>query len=279
MTDTQKLNPDKRDTSSPSAVSDYPRLWARFFGEFELVCDGEPVPLGPKGKTLTILKYLLAHKPPSVFQDHLMCWLWPEVSPKQARWSLNSSVRLLREVLKNCTGLARCDVLVLEDGRYRLSRCIEVLTDVDEFDERQEQGRCLEREGRTEATIVQYERAVGLYRGGYLLEDLYEDWTMIERERLSNAYVEMLYRLAIQYLKSEQPWESTKACRAILKEDACHEAGHRLLMECFVSLGLRSQALNQYHLCCHMLKSIHDMEPSLELRALYDEIKKGNDFG
>ena len=34
-------------------------LQVRFFGHFEMFCDGEPMPLGRKGKALTILKYLL----------------------------------------------------------------------------------------------------------------------------------------------------------------------------------------------------------------------------
>ncbi|MDQ3375998.1 MAG: hypothetical protein M3533_03760, partial [Actinomycetota bacterium] len=33
-----------------------PSLRVRFFGHFEMLCDGEPVPLGRNGKALTILK-------------------------------------------------------------------------------------------------------------------------------------------------------------------------------------------------------------------------------
>ena len=66
-----------------------PALRARFFGHFELLCDGETMHLGRSGKALAILKYLLAHRARPVSQDHLMGWLWPESSLKKARWSLN----------------------------------------------------------------------------------------------------------------------------------------------------------------------------------------------
>ena len=64
-----------REDSSATALS---VLRARFFGHFELFCDGEPVHLRRNGKTLTILKYLLVNSPRPVSQDHLMGWLWPE---------------------------------------------------------------------------------------------------------------------------------------------------------------------------------------------------------
>src|SRR5215212_6937681 len=69
-----------------------PALRARFFGHFELLCNGEPVHLGRNGKALSILKYLLAHRSRPVSQDHLMGWLWPESNLKKARWSLNSAI-------------------------------------------------------------------------------------------------------------------------------------------------------------------------------------------
>src|SRR5215203_7510081 len=172
-------------------------LQARFFGHFELLCDGENMPLGRNGKALTILKYLLANRTRPVSQDHLMGWLWPESNLKKARWSLNSAIHGLRKLLCGCSpSLSTCYVS-LEDGYYRLSPAVRIWTDVDEFDERYEKGRRLQKGGDPQAAAVEYEKAIELYRGDYLIEDLYEDWTMVERERLSNAYMDMLGRLAV----------------------------------------------------------------------------------
>jgi two-component SAPR family response regulator len=98
-----------------------------------------------------------------------------------------------------------------------------VWTDVDEFDERYETGRRLEKRGDLEAAAVEYERAIELYRGDYLIEDLYDDWTMVERERLSNAYTDMLGRLAVYYVETGEYQESIKACYRVLEKDRCHE--------------------------------------------------------
>jgi two-component SAPR family response regulator len=68
----------------------------------------------------------------------------------------------------------------------------------------------------TEEAAAEYEKAMHLYRGDYLVEDLYEDWTMVERERLSNAHVDMLGRLAEYYIETGRYQEGIRACYRIL---------------------------------------------------------------
>jgi len=146
----------------------------------------------------------------------------------------------------------------------------ELATDVEEFDGHYERGRRLEGRGRFEEANGEYEKAVALYRGDYLLEDLYEDWTMVERERLVNAYVDMLGRLAEHYMEADQPQEGIRACYRILEKDRCHEDSYRLLMQCYARLGLRGRALRQYRLCESTLGREYGMAPSSETRALYE---------
>jgi len=272
----QRLSLNKGAASSLGAVSDRARLWVRFLGGFEVTCCCGAVLQGSNAKALAIFKYLLTHKPSSVSQHYLMGWLWPDVNSDRARWSLNSAVRALREVLDNCSRLAHNAVaLVCEDGCYHLSSTIEVLTDVDEFDAYYKRGRRLQKEGWTDEAITEYEKALERYQGDYLVEDLYEDWTMIERERLASVYMDILGRLANYYLEErKQPQESIWACYKLLKKDPCHEEAYRLLMRCYVRLRLRSRALDQYRICRHMLGSVHGMEPSLELQAVCDSVKR-----
>jgi DNA-binding SARP family transcriptional activator len=246
-------------------------LRARFFGHFELSCDGEAVPLGRNGKALAILKYLLAHQGRPVSQDHLMGWLWPESSPKKARWSLNSAVHILRKLLSSCSSAA-VNYVLLEEGYYRLFPDVGVATDVEEFDAHYEGGRRLEKAGQRREAVAGYEEAVELYRDDYLLEDLYEDWTMVERERLANAYVDMLRRLAVYYLESGQHQRSIWACYRLLEKDRCHEDSYRVLMRCYVSLGLRGRALRHYRLCEEVLEQEYGTTPSSETRSLYSSL-------
>jgi DNA-binding SARP family transcriptional activator len=247
-------------------------LRACFFGHFELFCDEEAIHLGRSGKALAILKYLLANRTRPVSQDHLMGWLWPDSSLKKARWSLNSAIHGLRKILSDCPEAALENCILLEEGYYRLCPTVRVVTDVDDFDECYERGRRLEKRGQTEEAAAEYERAVELYRGDYLIEDLYEDWTMVERERLANAYVDMLDRLAAHYMHTGHYRESIRACYRVLEKDRCHEDSYRLLMRCYVQLGQRGRALRQYQLCEKILRQEYGTAPSPETQSLYGSL-------
>jgi DNA-binding SARP family transcriptional activator len=262
------------DASRKSPMPALSVLQARFFGHFEMFCNGEVVPLGRNGKALAILKYLLAHYTRPVSQDYLMGWLWPESSLKKARWSLNSAIHVLRKLLlSRCpSSSATVNYIVLEEGYYRLCPTVEVKTDVDEFEARYEKGRHLEKEGRTEEAVAEYEKAIELYRDEYLVEDLYEDWTMVERERLSNAYVDMLDRLAAHYHETGRHQESIQACLRLLEKDPCYENSHRLVMKCYACLGLLIRASHHYQSYKHILQRRLGQDPSPEFQSLYRQI-------
>ncbi len=253
---------------APSSLAAQSTLRVRFFGHFEMLCDEEVITLGRNGKALTILKYLLAHRSRPISQDHLMGWLWPESNLKKARWSLNSAIHGLRKLLSECPASGSPNYVLLEEGYYRLCSDVRVITDVDEFDNRYERGRDLERARRMPRAAAEYERAIALYRGDYLIEDLYEDWTMVERERLSNAYMDMLSRLALYYMETGQHQESIRACYRVLEKDRCHEDSYRVLMRCYVHLGLRGRALRQYRLCEKILRQEYGTAPSPDTQAL-----------
>jgi DNA-binding SARP family transcriptional activator len=254
---------------APDASAPRPSLRARFFGHFEVLCGGESLSLGRNGRALTILKYLLANRGRPVSQDHLMGWLWPESNLKKARWSLNSAIHGLRKLFSACPSSASVNYVLLEEGYYRLCPSVRVTTDVDEYDAHYERGRRLEKARRRPEATVEYEKAVELYRGDYLIEDLYEDWTMVERERLSNAQMDMLGRLAVHYMETGQYQDGIRACYRVLEKDHCHEDSYRMLMESYARLGLRGRALRHYRLCEKTLRQEYGTVPSPETQALY----------
>ena len=257
---------------APEAVPAQPgSLWARFFGRFELLCDGGAISLGRNQKALALLKYLLANRSRPVSQDYLMGWLWPESNLKKARWSLNSAVYTLRKILGSCATTSTNYVL-LDEGYYHLCPTLRVSTDTDEFCARYERGRRAEKAGRMSEAAGEYKGAARLYRDVYLIEDLYEDWTMIERERLTNLYMGMLDRLAGYYKEAGQYRESISTCYSVLDKDRCHEDSYKLLIECYIRLGLRGEALRQYRLCERILVREYGVNLSPDTQALYTSL-------
>jgi DNA-binding SARP family transcriptional activator len=263
---------DSKGKESPA-----PDLWVRFFGSFEVFCRGEPLELGRNSKAIAIFKCLLARRGRSISQDMLMGWLWPESSPKKARWSLNSAVYALRRSLdEHPPDLVTSEFVILERGHYRLAR-LRISSDVEEFDARYERGRFLERAKKTEDAASEYEKAVALYRGDYLAEDLYEDWTMIERERLTSAYVDILDRLAAHHEQAGNLQTSITDRYLLLEKDPYHEESYRSLIRCYARLGLRGRALRQYELCQRRLKHLYGISPAPETQALHEKLLGGEE--
>ncbi|MGB3634408.1 MAG: bacterial transcriptional activator domain-containing protein [Rubrobacteraceae bacterium] len=249
----------------------------RFFGDFEVFYQGAVVDLGRNSKAVAIFRRLLAHHPQPVSQEAIMGWLWPESRPQKARWSLNSATYAMRGVLGTLTpDLSEC--VVLDGGRYRISSGIRVSSDVQEFGAHYECGRLLERSGKIEEVVREYEEAVGFYRDDYLIQDLYEDWTMIERERLAGGYVDMLDRLSDYFMDDGQLQKSIGICYQILEKDPYHEEIYRRLMRCYSRLGLRSRASQQYELCRRMLGRLYGMTPAEETQALNRRVLRGEDI-
>lgn len=54
------------------------------------------------------------------------------------------------------------------------------------------QGRQLLADGQLNQAIESFEAAHALYRGPFLEEDLYEEWTQAEREYLHQEYLDLL---------------------------------------------------------------------------------------
>jgi DNA-binding SARP family transcriptional activator len=265
--DPQKLN------GVGSASSTGPRLEARFFGHFELSYEGRHIVLDRNVKALAILKYLLAHRNKSVSRDHLMAWLWPESNAKRAKGSLNTAMHAVRKALKGCPLPQGCsEHILLESDHYILCPALQVWTDVEEFERCNEEGCSLELAGQFSEGVQWYERAVALYRGQYLQEDLYEDWTMVERQRLNNAYVNVLHRLTHRYVETGHYRKSIEVAYLMLAEDPHCEFGNRLLMESYARLGLHTRALKHYDQYAQTLRHKLASEPSQETKFLRNKI-------
>ena len=271
---------EKPPTEAPIRVAAQPWLRVHFFGRFEFLQDGEVMCLGRNAKALAILKYLIAHQGERpVSQDYLMGWLWPESDPRKARWSLNSAIYALRKLLSShLPFLPTSEAIEFDESGYRLSPRVLISADIEEFDSHYEEGLRLEEVGRVPEAVAEYEEATKLYRGDYLVEDLYEDWTMIERERLIEAYTDLSRRLAARYMECGRLREGVRFCYRVMEKDRSDEDAHRLLMMCFARLGQRGRALRQYGLCEQALRNDYDTPPSPGIRALYTSILKDEDL-
>jgi two-component SAPR family response regulator len=87
--------------------------------------------------------------------------------------------------------------------------------------------------------------AVQPYRGD-LLEGFYQDWCLLERERLQNCYLSLLDRLIRYCLEQGEYQRGIDYGERVLRLDRAHERSHQQLMRLHYRNGDRTAALRQF---------------------------------
>src|SRR5690606_12401218 len=118
---------------------------------------------------------------------------WPEATPAQLRSSFHVTMHHLRRALGD-----RCWVS-FDDGRYRFDVVRTFSFDVDHFE------RCLDEahalRTRTDADDVArrvqlLQSAIDCYRGDFLDDAGFGDWTLVHRDRLRRRFADAAVDLA-----------------------------------------------------------------------------------
>jgi DNA-binding SARP family transcriptional activator len=132
----------------------------------------------------------------------------------------------------------------------------------------------------TPEAAAQLGEAVDLYVGD-LLEGVYEDWCLSERERLSLLHLNALSKLMF-FHECSGTYEGGLACgERILAYDNTRERVHQKMMQLYWLLGDRVAALAQYKRCVQILREELGISPMPETDLLYQqmvhsEFKPGN---
>src|SRR5262249_40604405 len=116
---------------------------------------------------------------------------------------------------------------------------------------------------------------------GELLEGLsvqsapYEEWLMVERERLRELALDALARLLVHQERTGAIEGAMQCAIQLLGIDPAQEPVHRLLMGLYVRQDRRSAALKQYQLCTASLQRELGVEPDALTKKLYQDILQG----
>lgn len=252
-------------------------LQVRCFGRFEVLRDGVPIDRWRRFKAKTLLKHLIVRRQP-VPRDVLVDLLWPDSDPQTAVNGLRVALHALRQALSPGPEgeTSAVDIVVFEDGNYAVNPSAGLWVDADEFGRHFANGRRLERLGQSRAAIAEFESAEALYRDDYLVEDLYEDWTLVRREELKDQYLMVLTKLADDCVAQGDAEGCIVRCHKILQKDACREDAYRRLMRCYAQLGQPSQAIHWFELCARTLRQELDVAPSEQTMELYHRISSGS---
>jgi DNA-binding SARP family transcriptional activator len=259
---TLKQAPDTPQEPDPNLIR------IHLLGPFGLFIDGRNIAAGMPGQVQTVLKYVLSQGGHPVSKDALLDLLWPETDPAVT----GSRLRVLMHTLRRgvaCDSLGFHDFLVLSGSNFSVNPQARLWIDVDDFERSWHTGWRLQRAGDIAAALKEYERAESLYKGDYLEDDPYSDWTLLRREALRDAYSTILTMLASMSLEASDYTGAIIWAQKLLTQDNCREDAYRFLMSSHSRLGQTSRAVHWYNLCVRTLARELGMEPSPETQALH----------
>lgn len=234
-------------------------LCARFFGKFEVTFRNQPIKVqGAKAKS--ILAYLIFHHHRSIHKDALMAKFWPDSAPSSARNNLNVHMHNIRKALQAVDQGRDC--IILKNECYSFCESLRIETDVDHFMRHWHEGNEEEQSRLEEAAFYAYHKAFAFYRGSFLEEMPYDEWTDMEREKLREIYLIMLDRLSQFCFESGRFEAAINLGKKILELDSCMENIHRRIIRSYHKLGRRDQAIRQYKKCIKALDEELGVPPS-----------------
>jgi DNA-binding SARP family transcriptional activator len=271
-----QISHDERgsDTSHrPDRGDALPALRVTLFGRFDVWRLGARVKLCHNRNGQAILRYLVAHPHRRATTDALTDALWPEDDGDTARHKLHVAVSALRHAINEPYVCPKGGgYLLWQDNVYFLNPMVEVTTDVDDFLSLYRSGQ--QAEGG--AAVSYYEEASRLYTGLFLPEDLYADWSLLQREHLTQVYLTMCDALATHHTETGRYDEAIRWAATILAENRCDEAAYRGLMRAYMACGRRDEALRQYQRCERVLAEELGVQPMPETTALFYAIVQGH---
>jgi DNA-binding SARP family transcriptional activator len=230
-------------------------VWLKLIGGFALHVDGDSVTVSESSQRLMAYLALVGPNERRVIASHL----WPDKSEERAGANLRSALWRLTTL----DGRARSIELVRGDhSRLELAECVEV------------DARAIEQVGwsLTRGHPVEEHRVGGFLALGDLLPGWYDDWVLLERERLGQLQLHFLETIAYQLLCAGSTTEALDTALRLVALDPLREGSQRVLLTVYCSEGSLGQAQRQLDKYRSVLSETFGCEPKLSLGRILREI-------
>jgi DNA-binding SARP family transcriptional activator len=247
------------------------RIHLFLFGKFCAARGEQTVCALETQKVQELLCYLLIYRNRPHQREKLADLLWQDSSSAQSKQYLRQTLCQLQAALENKHEAAETLILAGSDW-IQLNPAVEHWSDIHQLEQafaltQDKRGRDLD-DGQAQTL----QQAVQLYRGD-LLENCYQDWCILERERFQNIYLTLLDKLMSHCTARHCYEQGIIYGSEILRCDIAHERTYRRLMRLRYLNGDRTGALRQFALCTKALARELNVKPAARTLDLYEEIR------
>ncbi len=248
-------------------------LRIHLLGGLSLAWGDQPVLPPTSAAARSLLAYLVTFRGRSHSREVLAGAFWPDLPAEVARRRLRQALWQIRRTLADLPSLR--PFLLADADMIQFNPAAPVWLDVAEFlGKAQSPGKSPTGEpaiGAWDPRPETWREAVALYCGDFL-PGVYDDWALLERERLRNLYLTTLERL-VDGLQDRGDHEAALGyARRLAAEDPLREEAHRAVMQLCLRLGRPAEVLKQYEVCRAVLADELGVEPAPETTALAQEV-------
>ncbi|MBV9689393.1 MAG: AAA family ATPase [Ktedonobacteraceae bacterium] len=264
----------------PSASSYNPVLRVYLLGQFrvERWSEGSWKALDnhiwQRRRARALLGCLLSSPRRRLGRERIMQFFWPDLDRDVAANRLNGTVHELRQILEPDNGrLASSKLLRLEQDMLELADETYIWVDAEAFERLMREARAADDTQRTERLL---EEAAALYKGSYLLEEMYSEWATSRRDTLQRAWVALLLDLAQMRIEHKALVSAIEVLDRIRSADPTNETALQRLMILLTHLDRRAEAIQMYRQHVETLQRDYESEPLAETRQLYQALCQGD---
>lgn len=236
--------------------------------------DGQPIQIKPD-RVRALLAYLALNPDRPIPRTMLQKLLWSQRSEKMAQANLRKTLYRLRQALGE-----RADDLFVDVPRAVQVNSAEITTDVHQFEMllsqvKQHKHRAL---SACHRCIEQLETATGMYSGDLLENvrlseaDQFDDWLIVEQERLHQRVLSGLHMLCEAQLERGSFEAAQRAAAHQIALEPWRESAHGQLMIALAQQGQAQAAFKQFDLCRAILDKELGIAPSTKLRTILSDI-------
>ncbi len=244
-----------------------PKLYAQFFGGFALYDSDGEVALGHSKAVTELCCYLVSRAGTIVAKDELIELLWPDADPQRLAHRLHVTVSALRGAL--AASRSGANLISAEDSYSVLSEAL--VTDCDLFERQYQRGRSAESLGEHDKASTALGQALQIYRGDYLADIPFADWTHRRRAHFIERRLTILTFLCDRATILGDLTAVIDDGNQILEIDNLRERTHRQIMRAHYNGGQRACAVRQYTTCAEYLERELGVTPSGQTQELWKE--------
>jgi DNA-binding SARP family transcriptional activator len=224
----------------------------------------------------TLFAFLLLQRNRLHPREVLAGQLWGNNSQEHARGCLNTALWRLRRVLEPAGIPTGTYIINNLQGEVGFNKESKYWLDIEVFDQQISQALNKHFQEISLTEVVHLEKTLELYQGD-LIENIFEDWALRDRERMRSLYLNCLAYLIDYYQYHGLYEKGLEYGRLILDIDPLREEIHRKIMRLYAANGQRTLAVRQFTTCRAVLAKELGIPPMEETENLYNQIIAGAD--